>query len=194
MRIGIDIDGVLTDIAKFVADYGIKFCYENNIKYKIKDDEYYENLALGISGEQTEKFWNQYLEYYATQYKPREFVKEVIDILKEKNEIYLITARNEDGLPKETYGTMQKMVLEWLKNNQIYYDKIVFTYGSKLPYCIENEIEIMIEDSPRNIKEISTKIPVLCFENPYNRMIEGNNIKRVYTWYDILKNIENIKM
>ena len=42
MRIGIDIDGVLTDLARFVSDYGIKFCYENNIEYKIKDDSYYE--------------------------------------------------------------------------------------------------------------------------------------------------------
>ena len=35
MNIGIDIDGVLTDIARFAADYGIKFCYENNLDYKI---------------------------------------------------------------------------------------------------------------------------------------------------------------
>ena len=35
MRIGIDMDGVLTDLTRFVTDYGIKFCYENHIKYKI---------------------------------------------------------------------------------------------------------------------------------------------------------------
>ena len=28
MKIGIDIDGVLTDIARFIVDYGIKFSYE----------------------------------------------------------------------------------------------------------------------------------------------------------------------
>ena len=48
MRIGIDMDGVLTDLTKFVTDYGIKFCYENNIKYRIHPEEYNEASALGV--------------------------------------------------------------------------------------------------------------------------------------------------
>ena len=35
MRIGIDIDGCLTDVASFIANFGTKFCYENNIKYNL---------------------------------------------------------------------------------------------------------------------------------------------------------------
>ena len=35
MRIGIDIDGVLTDIEQFVIDYISKYCVENKIKYNI---------------------------------------------------------------------------------------------------------------------------------------------------------------
>lgn len=189
MRIGIDIDGVLTDLARFVSDYGIKFCHENNIEYKIKDDSYYESEALGISLENAEKFWNKYLPYYATEYEPRKFASEVIKKLKENNEIYIITARNEEGLPKEVYGKMQEFVKEWLEKNHIEYDKLIFTVGSKLPYCLENNIDIMVEDSPRNLTEISTKIPVLCFDNPYNKNVEGENITRVYSWYDILHKI-----
>lgn len=189
MRIGIDIDGVLTDLARFVSDYGIKFCHENSIEYKIKDDSYYESEALGISLENAEKFWNKYLPYYATEYEPRKFASEVIKKLKENNEIYIITARNEEGLPKEVYGKMQEFVKEWLEKNNIEYDKLIFTVGSKLPYCLENNIDIMVEDSPRNLTEISTKIPVLCFDNPYNKNIEGENITRVYSWYDILHKI-----
>ena len=48
----------------------------------------------------------------------------------------------------------------------------------------------MIEDSPRNVVEISSKVPVLCFDNPYNKKIEGSNITRVYSWYDVLSWIE----
>ena len=191
MRIGIDLDGVITNIAQFVADYGTKFCYDNKIKYNLKPDEYDESKALGITYEITEKFWNRYLPYYVTKYSPREFAKEVIDTLRKDNEIYIITARNEDGLPKEQYGFMQTMVKNWFKENEISYDKLIFTQGSKLPYCLENKIDIMIEDSPRNIKEISTKIPVLCFDNSYNKELKGNNITRVYSWYDILNKIKN---
>ena len=43
MRIGIDLDGVITDIARFVIDYGTKFCYENNLEYKLNVGEYDES-------------------------------------------------------------------------------------------------------------------------------------------------------
>ena len=33
MRVGIDIDGVLTNIEQFVIDYISKYCVENNIEY-----------------------------------------------------------------------------------------------------------------------------------------------------------------
>ena len=36
MKIGIDIDGVLTDLVTFHLDYGIKYAYENNLG-EIKD-------------------------------------------------------------------------------------------------------------------------------------------------------------
>ena len=193
MRIGIDIDGVLTDLAKFVADYGTKFCYENSIEFAIKTDEYDEAKALGISSKDAEKFWNKYLPYYVEKYNPREFANVVIAKLKEKHEIYIVTARNEYGLPPKYYGLMQEMVLKWLKSNNIVYDKIIFTKESKLSYCIENGIDVLIDDSPSNILDVSTKIPVLCFDNPYNKNIAGKNITRVYSWYDILDKLEKIK-
>ena len=192
MRIGIDLDGVLTDLGRFVADYGTKFCYENNIECTLKEDEYDEGKALGISYEYVEKFWNKYLPYYAMEYNTREFASEVISQLKKQNEIYIITARNEEGFTKEFYGHMQVIVRKWLENNKIEYDKLIFTEGSKLPYCVDNKIDVMIEDSPRNIIEISSTIPVLCFDNPYNKTIEGKNITRIYSWYDILNKIEKM--
>ncbi len=191
MKIGIDIDGVIEDLNQFRLDYGIKFCYEHKIPYEVKEEEYYEKEALSISEEQEELFWNEYLEFYATKYLPKTFVKEVIHTLKEKHEIYIITARNEEGLPPETYGQMQDMVKKWLKENQIEYDKLIFTQKGKLSACLENAIDIMVEDSPKNIAEIDGRIPVLCFDNPYNKKVQGKNITRVYSWYDILNKIEN---
>ena len=35
MRIGIDIDGVLTNMEQFLIDYLSKYCVENNIKFNI---------------------------------------------------------------------------------------------------------------------------------------------------------------
>lgn len=191
MRIGIDIDGVLTNASQFVADYGIKFCEENNLCYRVKKDEYNDAKALGISEENSEKFWNTYMKYYATEYPARDFAAEVIKKLKEEgHEIHIITARDEYGLVGEDYGKMRQFVKEWLEKNNIYYDRVSHTEGSKLPYCIGNYIDIMIEDSPKNIKEISSKIPVYCYNCSYNQNIKGENITRVYSWYDIYNKIK----
>ena len=51
----------------------------------------------------------------------------------------------------------------------------------------------MIEDNPKNTIEISSKIPVLCFNAMYNAGIEGENIQRVYSWYEIYEKLENKK-
>lgn len=193
MRIGIDIDGVLTNIEEFIADYEVKFCYENNLTYRVNLKEYDEAKALGISEQNCEKFWNKYMKYYATEYKARDFASEVINKLKEDgHEIYIVTARNEYGLTGEDYGKMKQFVKEWLEKNKIYYDKIVYTEETKLPYCIGNYIDIMIEDKPENVKEISTKIPVLCYNCSYNADIKGKNITRVYSWYDIYNKINQM--
>lgn len=190
MRIGIDIDGVLTDIERFVADYGTKYCVENNLDIKIEETYYNEAKTFNWTEEQDIDFWNKYLVHYATKYQSREFASEVIKKLKEQgHEIYIVTARCEWGLPEKEYGKMKEFVNKWLEENEIYYDKIIYTENSKLPYCVGNYIEVMIEDSPENIREISSKVPVLCFNCKYNENVEGKNITRVYSWYDIYNKI-----
>ena len=156
MKIGIDIDGVLTDIEKYICDYGTKFCYENNIPINIEHIYYDERKLFGWDKEQDTKFWNDYLENYVKNSKPRDCAVEVINKLKE--------------------------------HNKIYYDKLVFKPDSeKLDYCLENGIDVMIEDSPNNVKNISSKMKVMCYNCMYNADIEGENIIRVYGWYDILE-------
>ena len=83
MRIGIDIDGVLTDIEQFVIDYISKYCVENKIKYNIGDYDYNYSKTFNITDEQEEYFWNEYLEYYAINEKARPFAAEVINKLRE---------------------------------------------------------------------------------------------------------------
>lgn len=194
MRIGIDIDGVLTDMEKFLADYGSKYCVENNLPVDIKDIEYDEFKTFNWTEEQGIKFWNEYIIYYATKYQARAFTSEIIKKLKEEgHEIYITTARNDYGVPKEYIGKMRgEIVAKWLEENEIPYDKIIYTEGSKLPYVVGNYIELMIEDSPENIKEISSKVPTFCYNCLYNKDVEGENITRVYSWYDIYYKVKEM--
>lgn len=183
MRIGIDIDGVITDISRFYLDYGAKYSFENHLSKITKPNGYEIEEILNLEEGAHKEFWRKYDKYYSKKIYTREFASEVIEKLKvEGNEIYLITARK----PREDEWTRN-----WLKDNKIFYDKIIYT-SEKYEYCKENNIDIMIEDNVNNILAISKLIPVICVDNRYNQGLEGYNITRCYSWYDIYSKINKI--
>lgn len=80
---------------------------------------------------------------------------------------------------------MRSTITKWLNKNDIICDKIFFTKSDKLEYIIDNNIDVMIEDSPKNIKMLSNLTNVICMDAPYNSDIEGNNIYRCCNWNEI---------
>lgn len=196
MRIGIDIDGVLTNIEQFLLDYLSKWCVLNHISFTIDCNhlQYDEYQTFGITKEQGDAFWREYLEFYAMYEKPRPFAKDVIQKLKDDGyEIYIITARlftNQVGALGEK---MREIVKKWLDENEIYYDKLIFSKASKerkVDEILQHHIDLMVEDNPNNIKEISKYIPVICYDATYNRECSGKNITRCYSFYDIYRMIK----
>lgn len=193
MRIGIDIDGVLTDIEKWQLDYGSKFYFEN-YGIEIQNNEGYEVTNIfNIDSKLDDQFWNEYLYDYAKNEPARKYAAEVIDKLKEKgHEIYIITARYLTDRNDEVGKEMKNIVINWLKSNDINYDQIIFSPEDKIEICKENNISIMIEDKVENINNISRIIPVICFHAEYNKQCIGQNIIRCYSWYDIYSKISKI--
>lgn len=196
MRIGVDIDGVLTNIEQFTLDYITKFCVENNIEYQVKASSYSPYEAFNITKEQEDEFWNKYLFNYAKEEPVRPFAAEVINLLKDEgHEIYIITSRWLTNRDDELGNTMRKIVKNWLEENKISYDNLIFAKASKerkVQEITDYAIDLMIEDSPNNITELSKIIPVVCYNTGYNTQCIGDNIIRCYSWYDIYKTIINI--
>lgn len=194
MRIGIDIDGVLTDIERFVVDYVSKYCIENNIEYKIGESNYDICKTFNINKEQGNNFWDTYIEDYAKNEKARAFASEVIEKLKQEgNEIYIVTARWNTNRDDEKGSKMRETVKNWLCEYKIPYDKLVFSKAEqerKSDEIIENKIDLMIEDNPNNINEISKIIPVICYNTEYNKECKSDKITRCYSWYDIYRTIK----
>ena len=193
MRIGIDIDGVLTDVGQFAMNYISKYCVENGIDYNIGDSSYEYYKMFNISKAQEDDFWSEYLDYYSTNEKARPFASEIIKKLKEDgHEIYIITARWLTNRDDNAGCRMREIVKNWLDENKIFYDKLIFSKASKEKKhqeIIENEIDIMIEDSPNNIQELSKIVPVICYHAEYNKNCTGSNVIRCYSWYDIYNKI-----
>ncbi len=185
MRIGIDIDGVLTDIEQWQLDYGGKYFSELG-KSVINKDGYEITEIFGVTDELDSQFWNEYLYEYVTKEPSRKFASEVIKKLKAKgNEIYIVTARYLADRRTREGQEMREIVVKWLNEQEIYYDKIIFSPEDKLENCKKNNIDVMIEDKVENINNISIAIPVICFHAGYNKECKGKNIYRACNWYDI---------
>ena len=125
MRIGIDIDGVLTNIEQFSVDYLSKYCVENNISYNITFSNYNIAKSFNISEDKADEFWKEYFEDYSINVEPRKFASEVIKKLKDDgNEIYIITARGSflsHSTDVMSIEKNQQIVLQWFQKNNIYY-------------------------------------------------------------------------
>ena len=193
MNIGVDIDGVLTDFERYVIDYGIKISVEKNWPIKIDVSQYLDINVFDWDNNQAEIFRDKYFVKYLTETPVRLFAPEIIKKLKEEgNRIYLITARDDDEMPEEHYGEIQSRTKEWLKKHNIIYDELIFK-KEKLQPCIENNIDVMIEDSPENIEKLSKQIKVIKFDCRYNNDIENKRIITAYSWYHIYKIIKEMK-
>lgn len=196
MRIGIDIDGCLTDIEQWQLDYGSKFYY-NNYKKEIVNYKEYETCDIFKSTQKCDdEFWQEYFIDYSINVEVRKFAAEVIKKLQEEgNQIFIITARGSflsHSVNVMLYEENKKVVKEWLKKSNILYDEIIFSPEDKLDICISNKIDLMIEDKVDNINKISTKLPVVCFHAGYNESCSGKNIIRCFSWYDVYAKIRRL--
>lgn len=188
MRIGVDVDGVLTDSSSFFKEYGTQYAKKIG-KGKIINPNGYEIKDIFDWGEEaSNEFWEKFVFLYAQENPPMENAAQVLtDLKKENNQIIIITARTYATQEDENGKKMRECVTNWLDRNKIPYDKIVFSNVDKRKSCKDNQIDVMIEDSPHNIIQLAPNLPVICFDQPYNHQIKEENVIRCYGWKEIEK-------
>jgi len=183
MKIGIDIDGVLTDIhgfnfrhapAYFKRKYGREVADKdpNDIRdiFKCPDSEW---IA----------YWRRYLLKYITVEPARKGAKAFTQMLrKDGHEVFIISKR-AFTCRQDLFGLiMRAIVRNWLWRNGIWYCKLIFCDNevpdSKRTVCLDEHVSIMIDDEPLNINSIAPIAKVICFDTTYNRECSGENIFR----------------
>lgn len=193
MKIGIDIDGVLNSQYNFCIDYGTKFCKELG-KYNLVNINVIDTTDMFLWGEENaHKFWDKYRKKLVINLPAKPFANEVIQKLKEENnEIYIITARknNDEWFAESLKHYVEDITKRWLKDNNIYYDDIFFDVKNKGEFCRKNKIDIMIEDDPKNLRDLINNTNIIIYDYPYNRNVEFEKIDRAYSWYDIYRKIK----
>lgn len=197
MNIGIDIDGVLTNIAEFALEKGLEFCKETGKGKLIKMSSYDTKEAFGWDQETDDAFWKKYLFLYAEENPVIDKASENIKKLKEDgHKLYIITARGLAGPDVKNIEIRDKMrntVKNWLDKNDIVYDDLIFTTEDKSQAIRDKKIDIMIDDSPYNLRDLSKITKMICYDWPYNRDVNNENIYRCYNWNEIYEYIKNIK-
>lgn len=184
MKIGVDIDGVLTNVIRYACDYGSKYFFEKYGKLDININAWSLKDMFNITDEEDKECWLTLVKDYSTNEPARPFAAEIINkIRNEDNEIYIITARGASKWD-DVEGKVNRVLISWLNRNNIKYDKLIIS-EDKLEICKKYNIDIMIEDKTENINSISKELPVICFHENHNKELKGKNIYRAYSWYDV---------
>lgn len=189
MRIGIDIDGVLTNDDDYVLDTATKFCLENNLNTYVNPYEYELRKKFLWDKEIRDKYHEEYYFNYVLNCPSRRFAGEVIEKLKEDgHKIYIITSRRYSTDNTLLGHKMRNMIKSWLMKHDIPYDEIYFS-KDKTVEIKGLKLDIMIEDSPETIPVFVKYTHIFCFDCRYNRDLNCNNMTRVFSWYDVYRKI-----
>ena len=192
-RIGIDIDGCLTDVYNWYLTNGKE--YASSIGKKLINKNGYDPVEMfNLTKEEFKDFLEKKLMDYSINEPARENASKVCkELIEEGYELYIITARFNSDKNDESGVKMRKIIEQWFKDNNIPYTRIIYSSEDKLDICLTNKIDIMIEDKVSTLLDIKEHIPVICFDAPYNRNIDDNNLFRVRNWKEIEEIIKNNK-
>ncbi len=192
MRIGIDIDNVISNFDDTLLKEYLKHDKElRNTGIINENPEYLRKGMFDWTEGEENSFYDANIENFARKLKPIEDSSYYIKRLKEDgHEIYIITGRN-NGEYKDPY----ELTKEWLNKYDIIYDKLIFTNAydkhAKSEVCLENNIDLMIEDSTRiSLDLINNGIKVYTMNTRYNQ--KEQTLDRVSKWKEIYERISKL--
>lgn len=192
MNIGIDIDNTITNTKETIHQFAKVFAEKNGYPLNPDINEYRLEQSFGWDAPVTGRFLKENLVDIYAAVSPKPHAVEVINRLYEKHHIVLITSRNQRK------PEIEEITTSWLKKHGLNYHKLVMNstenmfHFSKLSSCLENEIDLMIEDHHDLCLEISQRIPVFMFDTPYNAHVSADNITRVTKWLQVEDLIEKL--
>lgn len=193
--IGVDADGVLTDMYNFNLRKGKMILAREPVNpngYNIKEMFNASNLEILKCAKTLPEYFNDE--------KPREGTEEFIGRLNDDGEeLHEITARmfvtNEGLIGKKARSAFEN----WLNKNNLKFKTIQYcseTYSPRDKYiaCNKLNVDVMIEDKPEVANYLNEMgVKVLLVDAPYNQDVKGVNITRIYDWDQAYRELQIIK-
>ena len=189
MKIGIDLDGVVIDSETTFRTYEEIFDIDtvkgNNL---INREEPKFQARYNWTEEQKQEFIEKYFLTVSKESNLMSGFIGVYNLLKKQgHEFVVITARG--GFVKE----MKDDAIRLLEENNITFDKYYWKIDDKFEVCKNENVDIMIDDDWRIIKNLAANnIKTLYFRDTNLVKLEENKyIKEVNNWGDIYRFIRN---
>lgn len=189
MIIGIDLDGVVYNSELWLQAFAEVFDIENGGNGIVDSSENSIGKRYGWDDEFARKFRLKYLPVQMKECPLMPYAKETLQMLKEKgHKIIVITSR----------GSVNKSHIEITKNrlkkDKIPFDELYFSTESKVNICKSKKIDIMVDDTPSVIEQlVSENIKCLYFKNGTTKDILNSNVKTIYNFGDIFRQIYNLE-
>ncbi len=192
MRIGIDIDDVLIDL-----NLALRSFHNDNYDTIIERKDFKTFNLWGTWGGTREEAIEKVAKFYDSDYfklaKPTGDIKKKINFLSRRHTLFIITSR---------HSKVVDFTKEWLMSHfGDIFQNIFFTNhfdeesgASKDEICVDNDIDLLIEDNKDWAMASALKgVFVLLLDAPWNQDVEHENIKRVYSWDEIVEEIERME-
>ena len=186
MVIGIDIDDTICSTNEKIIIEADKYDKEVLGGTGIKDIEKYEfTEMMGWEPHMKGEFFKDKLEYIMDNAEVKVGAKEVINRLHDEgNKIIFISFRKGKYI-NEPYI----LTKNYLDRNGFKYDKIYVDTGSKADECLEEHVDLFIDDKESHCEDVSNAgIDVILFTNAYNH--DEKRFVRKDNWEDIYKYIK----
>ena len=198
MNIGIDIDGVLTDIHEFNLRHAPPF-FKRKYDRDVVDYKPYDIRDIfGCPDKEWMAYWKRYLLKYSTAEPARQGAREFTEkLVSDGHGIYIISKRVFSANRGLIGKTMRILVRRWLRRNGILHKEAIFCVHDdpdiKKNVCLEKNVSVLIDDEPENIFSVAKVAKVICFDTSYNRQCEGENIFRALNFdqaYTIINSLQ----
>ena len=192
MNLGLDIDGVLTNIEAFQFKYGVPFFKKEFNKDVVNECGKDIKQMFDCTEKEEHKFWGKYLFRYAMTDPIREYASDYTKwAYQNGHHIYIITSRVFTTQRSALGALMRIIVKKWLKKNHVKYDKIVFCDADKTKAIKEYEIQYMVEDDPDNIHALKDLTRVICMNAKCNEHIADSTVARCYDFKEVMDLVSN---
>ncbi len=187
MNIGLDIDNVITAFdCQILKEFLLEDKNKRNTGIINKKARHINHGMFDWSETEIDEFYNNNMERIAKDLKPRRNCKKYMDkLLQDGHKLILISHR---AYPH--YQNPEKTTLDWLKKNNINYTKLVLSgTPDKTKECLENNIDIMIDDRASQCKKMRANgINVMLMLTKYN-VREKEDLPFATSWKNLYENI-----